>query len=72
MKIKFSRVKISGYLSLAALCDLKGWMNGTKDSANIPPEYTIVTDGECWNVEKRETKKYIPDMWAANMIGKAA
>ena len=52
MKIKFSREKISGYLSLAALCNLKGWMNGTRDFADIPPEYTIVTDGEYWNVEK--------------------
>jgi hypothetical protein len=52
MKIKFSREKISGYLSLAALCDLKGWMDGGRNSAVVPPEYTIITDGEYWNVEK--------------------
>lgn len=52
MNIQFSREKISGYPSLAALCNLKGWMNGTEDSAIVPPEYVIVTDGECWNVKK--------------------
>jgi hypothetical protein len=53
MKIKFVQKLESGYFSLSAVCHVKGWMNGTKDLATIPPEYTIVTDGEYWNVEKK-------------------
>lgn len=51
MKIQFVQKLESGYVSLADLCNLKGWMNGLS-IANIPPEYTLVTDGEYWNVKK--------------------
>lgn len=42
----------AGYPNLVSLLSLKNFLSPMGNTATIPPEYSLVTDGEIWNVKK--------------------
>jgi hypothetical protein len=52
MKIKFVNELTSGYASLYSLLLQKGFVKPCATLAEIPLEYSVITDGKFWNLIK--------------------
>jgi hypothetical protein len=52
MKIKFVNELKSGYTSIYSLLVQKGFVKLCGTWAEIPSEYTVITDGKYWNLIK--------------------
>jgi hypothetical protein len=52
MKIKFVYELASGYASLYSLLLQKGFVKPCNTFAEIPLDYSIITDGKFWNLIK--------------------
>lgn len=52
MNIKKVKRMSAGYNSLKAIAKLKGFCNTHGEKIIIPEGYTVVTDGEVWNIIK--------------------